>query len=307
MADAERAGVTGTGGPQGRFAGMDETRAIWLVNNSSSGSNDDDALQALERCCGEHGFHVAQRTTFPAQDLPTPAVLDAAEIGVAAVFAGDGTINALISALAGWRGAVLVLPGGTMNLLFHRLHGEDRTLEQVVADVAHDRYRLHRPGIVRSPVGDALAGVLAGPGTSWNQVREAMRDNAVIDLARNAAGAIAETVGGEMIACVEPKLGRPEGYPLIMLTPTEAGIELEAYHAETASDYLGQAWALAKRNFREGPHTLLGVVKHLRLASVSGDPFGLLIDGEPKDQAPQVEFSFAQCEVDLMMTAPDAG
>ena len=33
---------------------------------------------------------------------------------------------------------MLVLPGGTMNLLYHRLHGE-RTLEEVVAAVARGR------------------------------------------------------------------------------------------------------------------------------------------------------------------------
>ena len=103
---------------------MSAPRPVWLVSNASSGSNDDAALAALEDGCGRHGFHVAQRTVFPEQDLPTPAVLDAAGIDRVAVFAGDGTINTLIAGLAGWSGAVLVLPGGTMNLLYHRVHGD---------------------------------------------------------------------------------------------------------------------------------------------------------------------------------------
>jgi hypothetical protein len=283
---------------------MQEKRRIWLVNNASSGSNDDTALAALDRCCGEHGFHVAHRTVFPAQDLPTPAILNAAGIDRVAVFAGDGTINTLIARLAGWSGAVLVLPGGTMNLLYHRLHGE-RSMEQVIATAARNEAAMRRPGVIRCPSGDAYAGMLAGPGTSWGRVREAMREANVVDLAAGTVQAIEQTLAGDLIACVEPRFGRPEGYPLVMLTPFDDGIEVEAYHAETAGEYLEQAWALLKRNFREGPHDVLGKARAVRLASTAGNAFGLLVDGEPAEAAPEVEFRLAACEVDLVATEAD--
>jgi hypothetical protein len=280
---------------------MNASRPIWLINNASSGSNDDAALAALKACCGTHGFHVARRTMFPEQPLPKPAVLDRAGIGLVAVFAGDGTINAAIAGLAGWGGAVLVLPGGTMNLLYHRLHGE-RTLEETVATVARDQAALRRPSVIRGPRGDAFAGVLAGPGTSWGRVREAMREADVVELAAGTIEAIEETLTGEMIACAAPPLGRREGYPLVSLTPGNGAIEIEAYHAETPGAYLEQAWALLRRNFREGPHEVLGHVRSVRLASTQGNPFGLLIDGEQAESAPEVEFVLAACEVDLLAT-----
>src|SRR6478735_815849 len=135
---------------------MDGARAIWLVSNAASGSNDDRALAALEACYEEHGLQVARRTVFPEQDLPTPAELDAAGIDLVTAFAGDGTINSLIGTLAGWSGALLVLPGGTMNLLYHRLHG-DRALEEVVAAVASGDSLLRRPGVIHCPAGNAYA------------------------------------------------------------------------------------------------------------------------------------------------------
>jgi diacylglycerol kinase family enzyme len=282
---------------------MNASRPIWLVNNASSGSNDDAALAALETACGEHGFRVAHRTVFPAQDLPTAAILDAAGIDRLAVFAGDGTVNTAIAALAGWRGAVLVLPGGTMNLLYHRLHG-DRTLEETVAAVACGEAAPRRPSVIRSSCGDAFAGVLAGPGASWGRVREAIREANVAEVAAGAIEAVEQTLTGEMIACVNPPLGRLEGYPLLCLTPRERGIEVEAYYAETAGDYLEHAWALLRRNFREGPHDVLGQAATVRLASTEGNPFGLLIDGEPAEAAPQVEFTLAASEVDLLATEP---
>lgn len=276
-------------------------RELWLINNVSSGSNDDAALAALDACFAEHGFRVAHRTEFPAQDLPTPAILDAAGLDLVAVFAGDGTINGLIGALAGWRGAVLVLPGGTMNLLHHRLHGE-RALDEIVGAVARGESVLRRPGVIRCPFGSAYAGLLAGPGTSWGRVREAMREAAVVELAESTVAAIDETLTGEMIRCAEPPLGRPEGYPLLCLEPGDEAIEVVAYYAETAGQYLEQAWALVRRNFREGPNEVLGRTRKVRLASTRGNRFGLLIDGEQAEAAPEVEFALAAAEVDLVAT-----
>jgi hypothetical protein len=276
---------------------------IWLVNNASSGSNDDAALAALKACCGAHGFVLARRTVFPEQPLPRPAVLDSAGIDMVVVFAGDGTINAAVAGLAGWDGAVLVLPGGTMNLLYHRLHG-DRTLEETIGAVARGHATRRRPSVIRSPYGDAFAGMLAGPGTSWGRVREAMREADVVELAAGTIEAIEETLTGEMIACAAPVLGRREGYPLVSLAPATDGIEVKAYHAETPAEYLEQAWALLKRNFREGPHDVLGLARTVRLASTEGNPFGLLVDGEHAEAAPEVEFVLAACEVDLLATEP---
>ncbi len=283
---------------------MGGARAIWLVNNAASGSNDDAALAALETCCGEHGLHVARRTVFPEQDLPTPAALDAAGIDCVAVFAGDGTINSLIAALAGWGGALLVLPGGTMNLLYHRLHGQ-RTMEEVVAAFANGEAVLRRPGVIRCPFGNAYAGLLAGPGTAWGRVREAMREAAVVELAGSTVTAIDETLTGEMIRCAEPAFGRKEGYPLVCLEPGDETIEVVAYHAEGAGQYLEQAWALVRRNFREGPHQVLGHAPKVRLASTEGNRFGLLIDGEQAEATPETEFALAAAEVDLVATAAD--
>jgi diacylglycerol kinase family enzyme len=284
---------------------MGGARRIWLVNNASSGSNDDAALAAVKACCAAHGFAVARRTVFPEQPLPRPAVLDQAGIELVVVFAGDGTINAVIEGLAGWSGAVLVLPGGTMNLLYHRLHGE-RALEETVVAAARGEAAKRRLSAIRSAYGDVFAGVLAGPGASWGRVREAMREANAVELAAGTIEAIEETLTGEKIACIAPPLGRREGYPLLCLTPRANGIEVEAYHAETAREYLEQAWALLKRNFREGPHEVLGLARTIRLASTEGNPFGLLIDGEPAEAAPQAEFALAASEVDLLATERDA-
>ncbi|OYX61860.1 MAG: hypothetical protein B7Y88_14955, partial [Sphingomonadales bacterium 32-64-17] len=277
--------------------------SIWLVTNAASGSNGKDKLAALAKAAEGAGVVFSRTIHFPEDDLPTAAELDGAGIKIVAVYAGDGTVNALVTSLYGWSGSVLVLPGGTKNLLFHRLHGQ-RDVSEVLAALVRGMARTVRPGVVRCPQGDGLAGLMAGPGTAWYDVREAMRKADLAAVASGTAQAIEASVAAPMITCVDPKLGRPEGYPLIMLTPRENGFAVDAYYAETVQDYLVQGLALLRREFRDGPSELLGVVAELELASVAGDPLGLLIDGEKADCGPRVCFTLVPCEVDLLATEP---
>jgi len=281
---------------------MGGKRDIWLVRNEASGSNGEDALAVLEGCCADAGLHIARQTCFPDEPLPSPEDLDAAEIDLAAVFTGDGTANSLITGLGGWRGGVLVLPGGTMNLLYHRLHG-DREMADVVALAAAGKARRRRPGVIRCAQGTAAVDLLAGPGTRWYEVREAMRESDVLAVADSAAQAIGETLAEPGIACREA--GRPEGYPLVMLTPHDAGIEVSGFHAETPGEFFVQGWALLKRNFREGPHETFGPFPRVTLTSTDGAAFGLLLDGEKAEAPGEQEFVLAPCEVDLLATAAD--
>jgi hypothetical protein len=279
-------------------------RRIWLVTNDSSGSNDDAAVAALQQSCTSAGFDLERVITFPEHALPEPRTLDDAGIELVAVYAGDGTVNALVGALSGWRGAVLVLPGGTMNLLSRRLHGDREFGEIVRAAAAEEGGRL-RPLVLSCRQGTALADLLAGPGTEWYEVREAMREADVPALAAGAANALNQTLAAPGILCRDPALGRAEGYPLVMLTPTDDGIRVSGFYAETPGEFLKGGWAMVRRRFREGPHDDLGLLPQLTLASTADEPFGLLLDGEKAESAGPADFRLVRCAVDLLATRSD--
>ncbi len=280
-------------------AQKDQQRRLWLVHNDASGSNDREALERMDSSCANCGLHVAYRSSFPTEDLPTPAMLDEAEIDLVAIFAGDGTVNAALNALSGWSGQVLVLPGGTMNLLYHRLFA-DMTLDEVLELVAGRKLAVRRPGIISSSLGNAYAGLLAGPGTSWNDVREAMRNADVLAMATETREAFARTLRDKPLRCIEPELGRARGYPLLLLEPHDNEIVLYAYHAETTAEFVDQLLALAKHDFRQGPHDLIGSSQSLTLASVGGEKFGVLLDGEPAEADGPSQFRLVTSEVDLL-------
>ena len=247
---------------------------------------------------------MAHHTSFPEEKLPTPEILAAADIAIVAVFAGDGTINATLTALAGWDGSMLILPGGTMNLLYHRLFG-NLELEEVLAKVGAGQAHTRRPGIISCDQGMAFAGLLAGPGTAWNEVREALRAKAPLELAAGSRDALDESLAGPMLACVKPKLGRNEGYPLLLLEPSDDGIHCDAYHAESTGEYLEQAMALIRRDFRQGPHDRLGTTDRLLLQSAGGSGFQILIDGEPAEITGSGEFVLVESPVNLLAIEAD--
>lgn len=278
---------------------MDKARALWLVHNDASGSSDREALERMTASCADCGLRVAYRSSFPSDDLPTPAMLDVAKIDCVAVFAGDGTVNAVLDWLAGWGGQVLILPGGTINFLYHRLFA-DLALEDVLRLVGSGELVVRRPGIISSSLGRAYAGLLAGPGTSWNEVQEAMRGANVLGMASEAREAFLRTLGDEPLRCEEPPLGREEGYPLLLLEPHDETINLYAYHAETTGEFVEQLLALAKHDFRQGPHDHIGNAQTVRLASVGAAQFGVLLDGEPTKARSPTSFHLSTCEVDLL-------
>jgi hypothetical protein len=133
-------------------------------------------------------------------------------------------------------------------------------------------------------------------------VREAMRDSDVLGVAETAANAIGETLTDSGIACRDPALGREEGYPLVMLTPDDAGIRISGYYAETIGDYLKEGMALLARRFRDGPHDDLGTTAQVTLESTDGGSFGILMDGEKAESPAGEVFRLVPCEVDLLAT-----
>ena len=303
MADTEWPYVTaGTGRAFRRFIVMGSPRS-WLVVNSRSGSNSDAAYDSLLGALAMRGLSPDRIVEFPAQALPTPTSLRDDGVTRLVVFTGDGSLNAVIAALSGWDGEILVLPGGTMNLMSARLHGQDVACEEILDCISRGAYRPIRPMMARCDAGSALAGLLVGPGTAWAEVREAMRDFDVAGLAQGAGEAIAETTGGSRVRLIEPVTGHKDGYPLIELTPSHRGLQVDGYRPESASDILQQGWAVLRRRFREGPHERLGLLDRVRMENCAGEPLQVLIDGEPATLPPQAEFTVADCPVDLLATS----
>lgn len=158
---------------------------LWLITNPHSGSATSEKCAAIEAVCEERGLSWAGRTRFPDEPLPAPDQL--AEADTAVLFAGDGTINAAVRRLEGWEGDVLILPGGTMNMLAKRLHASMDPHEIIHA--AHETPRTTRLPYAQAGDARAFVGLIAGPVTAWAEAREAVREGALAEVPAHAAHA----------------------------------------------------------------------------------------------------------------------
>lgn len=273
------------------------TSPLWLVTNPASGSNTPDAVDAL---CAT--LSPARTIAFPAEPLPTRADLEGADVRTLAVFTGDGTINSAAAALEGWSGALLVLPGGTQNLLSKALHG-DRSLDAILADLPHAR-RTRRRGI-RTSQGMSLIEVLAGPGAMWADVRESVRDLDLGAMAETFGNALRETREGPAVHIADPAKGKAEGYRAVLLAPEENKVLVEGYDFADLGEFAAQGFAmLVKRNFREGPHDDIGVFPTVTVRSDAA--IALMIDGERRDGSTQETFTCEEMALDFLSTnAPE--
>ncbi len=277
---------------------------IWLVVNPASGSYDASVPARLAEAARQSGAELVGTTIFPDAPLPDAAALTAERIDILAVHTGDGTINAAMHAAAGnaamhaaagnaampaaagpttmhaaadWTGALLALPGGTMNLLARHLHDARDPAAILLAALdpaATARHVTMVAGVDADCTIDGLVGVFAGPTTAWGDVRETLRRYDFAGLVEAVPRAIEQTFSGAPVRLA----GSTEDFPAIYIEPRNGHLRLMGFTADDAAALFEHGFAWLGGDFRDGPHEPLGEVDEVEI--VSSAEIGLLVDGE---------------------------
>lgn len=274
-------------------------RTLFVINSNSGNANSvDEEVLAAALVAG--GFRIASRISLPDEDLPSRAVVEAAAFDTVAVCAGDGTISSLCANLAGWEGDVLVLPGGTMNLLSRRLHGEHGLPE--VFDLLPNASASAEPvPIIKIGDTEILAGLTVGPSTRWGKVREGIRQADISSLSETVPEAWSQTLSDDSVWLDG---AQREAYAGIFIEPFDCeNLKVLAFKANSLGDMVNHGLAWLRHDFREGPHVELGLMKR---ATVIGDPIetGILVDGEYEDWLLPLTCRAAMSSVRFIRTAP---
>lgn len=268
--------------------------------NKASGNFSEPAVRKLTAQMNAHGRAPERIVAVPDDNAPDRAMLEAAAVTLLAIFSGDGTINGVLSRVQGWGGDVLVLPGGTQNLLSKALH-DDVDAPSIVALLDAGLLERTRRRMVRTSQGYAFCEVLAGPGARWSDVREAMRDGDLGGMASTLGAALGQSTSGALVHIAEPALGKAEGYTAVRVHPRDVAMAVDGYGADTIADYARQGVALLRRDFREGPHDEIG--QHPAIVCRSSEPIELMIDGERKTGGLEERFEVAECLVEFLATS----
>lgn len=279
---------------------MTENPLTWLIYNGSSGSFDRTLLGEVTVMLRDAGYALDRVTDCCESDNLSAEDASRAGVELIAILGGDGTLSRTIAGLEGFDGAVLALPGGTFNLLCRTIFGERDPLE-ILKDFSDGRLTPQRRACIRSDGGLlALSEVLAGPGATWADVREEMRDGNIPELLAKSIEAASESTAGPMVVVVDPPRGRPEGYSGVRIVPGPSGMAIAGYGVEGFLTLLQQGAAILARDFRAGPHDDLATAEKVVCRSVENAPIPLMIDGERSEGGPQVAFSLDTLGVDLL-------
>ncbi|AHE54901.1 diacylglycerol/lipid kinase family protein [Sphingomonas sanxanigenens] len=276
-------------------------RKLWLITNPASGSSSPAKCEAIEILLRDRGLTLGGRTAFPAESLPDAAALDAAEIDLVVLFAGDGTINAALCALATWEGGFLILPGGTMNLLARSLHG-DADPAAIVAAAHEDARRIALPLIEAGPH-RAFVGLILGPAAHWYRAREMARAGRPRRMLSAALGAWRRTFGRGVRISGAP--GLRARYQAVFVQPGATRLAVAAIDArdwraiaELGWDWLTGDWVRARAVDEAETDAL-------RLAE--GQPVLALFDGEPVRLDAGTRITPGLSRVAFVTTLPEAG
>ena len=268
-----------------------------LVCNLRSGSSDEALVGRLIEICDAAGAPLVRTMILPDDDLPSAAALEGDGIDLLLVLSGDGTLNAAAGALETWSGAMLPLPGGTLNLFHKTLHG-DR--EDILHDALAGKARRVHPPTIFCDAGRAYIGVIAGPTTAWAEVREQFRSLSLSGLAETIPDAIDATLHGDGVRI----LGSDESFQAINLTPKPDRIIAEGLITDSAGSILSHGIAWLGGDFREGPSVDLS---ERRAVVIEGKgSIGLLLDGEPAELPSGATYRLEASPLAFLATAPAA-
>jgi hypothetical protein len=270
-----------------------------LIINAASGSagavGEADLVAGLTLA----GFEPIKTFRLPGDELPNRTSVEALAADVVAVVSGDGTIASVCEAMAGWSGEILVFPGGTMNLLAKRLHG-DGTIADLLERLAEGPVESSEISVIRTADKDVLTGLIAGPSTEWGRVRESIRNLDIAEIAAKLPEAWAATTSSESVR-IE---GYDGGYPAIFVEPLDNGnLAVRGIKADGVGDMLSHGIAWLRRDFRDGPHDDLGERPAVKIIDDVDKTLGLLIDGEQEEGQSPFTCTASKSSVRFIRTA----
>lgn len=269
---------------------------IWLIYNPRSKTADEALVQKIEDAFAKAGKPIARKLELGEDGLPKASELREAGVTLLIELSGDGSINALASALDGWDGALLVLPGGTMNLLSKSLHGE-ATVPQIVERVLAGHVRRQTVPIILHDDFVAYTGIIAGPTAAWGDVREDLRKGDLAALGQDALHAVSATLEDPGVSVD----GSADLYPAIFIEPGENALQISAVIADNAGHLLAHGWAWLMGDFRKGPFKPLDAADEVALSS-SGRRLELLVDGEQMKAGEPAKFRAGRSGIAFLAT-----
>lgn len=285
-------------------------KAIALFN-PRSGSVPADARERLKAVLDEVGQGGAELIeTDPEDQEAQLRALAGKAPDLFIVWGGDGTLRAALSTVGAVTSNLLLLPGGTMNLLPRTLHGE-ATWDNVVRDVIRSPRK--KPLSAGEVNGERFyCAMLAGAPAKFAEARESLRRGDIGKAAEEARVAI------DALNNLHLDARYAEGYAfggsrlpttsiiaavIGSLTREGTGMEVAALANPTTGGALNVVWNSFFSDWRNAPGVEVAPATLLEIASAEDEDIPVIADGEHVDGGSRVRVTFVENAASCLVAA----
>jgi diacylglycerol kinase family enzyme len=280
-------------------------RTVALIN-SASGSVGPGGADDLTAALAAAGVRQAEIVELDPPACAEQMVdLAARDVDLVVVWGGDGTLRTALATFADKTPNLLLLPGGTMNILSRSLHGDGDWREVLARTLAGPkRTRIDAGRANGEPFYVAL---MAGAPARFAEARESLRRGEVGRVLTEARTALEALSAGRLSARVREAFSfageeLPSTSVLAALVgPMARGADFEVVTLEEASPMaaLKALWSSVRDDWRNAPGVRTIPALSLVIESEDEEPIPVIVDGEALDLGPRVEVQLqkdaAQC------------
>jgi diacylglycerol kinase family enzyme len=254
--------------------------------NPAAGSVPPDSEGGLRDALEAAGVHGADLVKLEPQNCERQLIeLAAGAPDLFIVWGGDGTLRSALNTLGQTTPNLLLLPGGTMNLLCRNIHG-DKPWNGILADVLASPKRRTLPA---GKVNDEpfYCAMLAGAPARFAEAREALRRGELVKAATETRAAL-ETINTLQLTATyrdgysftDARLP-PTSIIAVLVGPVARDHEMEvaALSEPSAGAALNVIWSSFVSDWRAAPGVTIAPARSLVIESGDGE-IPLIVDGE---------------------------
>jgi diacylglycerol kinase family enzyme len=283
--------------------------SVIAVLNPLAGSVPSDARNRLRRKLVELGHTVADIVDFdPEWSRQQLETLGARSHDLFIIWGGDGTHRTALNVLGRHREKLLLLPGGTKNLLSRSLHGPKKWDAIVEAATLSPTLRSLPAGRLQDEL--FFCALLVGSPALFAEVREDLRigdlAEAMNDFSAGMAAAADLCLSGfsaDGQRADEIALPRSNVIgALVGPLSTSGGMEVAAVPYSREATRLSMLWATIQSSWRDVPGVELRKATSL-VVTADGRNLPAIADGEPIKAGERLEVTFVENAATCMATA----
>lgn len=279
---------------------------LGIIVNERSGSVPEDGRAQLEALILEEGHEPVLPADLEGSLEEQVESLNAANCEAIAVWGGDGTICAVLQTTNG-KVPVLVLPGGTMNLLPKRLHNDELDWKKIV----HNVLKNPQPGWISAGEVDGqrfYVAALFGQLTHIGASREAVREGAILQAVSILTDRDALAIESNILIEVDQKDGmRDCPATAAAVIPSESdGLEIAVIAPDNHLDLAASAMDALARGWRESAHFHAEGATAIRMRHAEGKAIPATIDGEPCEPGEALSICYIQKAACVLVAGGEA-